>query len=403
MQRQLYPASCIEDSLEAHLSRFPSGGYALYCAVVVAALAAGAALPVITVRIAVRGSGIIRPVVEKQTVRSRVAGLVDRVLVTENQPVRVGDTIATFQAGVVDDRLALLSAQLGEKSCLARDLERLTRPGAGLTAQAPRLETADYRREYRQLVNELHDNRLTFERATHELERVRALHARHFATSSDLDDAEVQLAHAKAQGALIVERYRSQWQNALTSVRAEMEELASQREQARAERAMYTVTAPIAGTLEQVASLSPGSYVQAGEQLAIVSPSTALVAEVYVTPRDIALLHRGTPARLLIDAFDYTEWGVVAGSVSAISSDFMQVDGQPMFRVTCALAQRQVALRTGVEGELGKGMTLQAHFLVARRTLFQLLSDDVSDWLDPSRTPTRASSGTAAAHGGSAS
>jgi len=403
MQRQLYPASCIENSLEAHLARFPSGGYALYCALVLATLAAGAALPLISVRIAVRGSGIIRPVVEKQAVRSRVAGLVERVLVTENQPVRLGDTIATFRAAAVDDRLSLLSVQLGEKARLARDLERLTSAGTSLVTNAPSLETADYRREYGQLVNELRDNRLTLDRATHELDRVRALHARHFATSSDLDDAALQQAHAKAQGALIIERYRSQWQNALTAVRAEMQELASQREQARTERAMYTVTAPIAGTLEQVASLSPGSYVQAGEQLAIVSPSTALVAEVYVTPRDIALLHRGTPVRMLIDAFDYTAWGVVTGSVSAISSDFVQVDGQPMFKVTCALARRRVTLGTGVAGELGKGMTLQAHFLVARRTLFQLLFDDVSDWLDPARTPARSPSGTRAAGGGSAS
>jgi len=48
-------------------------------------------------------------------------------------------------------------------------------------------------------------------------------------------------------------------------------------------------------------------------------------------------------------------------------------------------------------------MTLQAHFLVARRSLLQLLSDDVTDWLDPSRASPRNSSAgastTTAGHG----
>jgi HlyD family secretion protein len=91
------------------------------------------------------------------------------------------------------------------------------------------------------------------------------------------------------------------------------------------------------------------------------------------------------PVRMLVDAFQYTEWGVVTGSVRAVSSDVVQMDGRPMFKVTCSLAQRRLSLRTGVEGELKKGMTLQAHFVVATRSLAQLLSDNVSDWLDPSR------------------
>lgn len=397
MQRQLYPAPCIEDSLEAHLARYPSGGHALYLAVVAAVVAAGGALPFVRVSVAVRSGGIIRPVLEKQEIRARVAGLVERVLVADDQTVRTGDTIAVFQSAAVDDRLALIAAQLAEKERLAADLTRLAdvdpmparRDGSrGLPAAhaiVDALQTADYRREYGQFANELRDNRLTLEHADEELARVRALSARHFASPSELRSAELDVERARAQGALIVERYRGRWQSALTSLRADMAQLASQQEQAREERALYTVAAPLAGTLEQVASLSPGSFVQAGEQLAVVSPSTELVADVYVAPRDIGLVRVGMPVRMLVDAFDYTRWGVVTGSVRAISSDFVQIDGHPMFRVTCALDARRVALPTGVVGELRKGMTLQAHFLVAQRSLLQLLSDDVTDWLDPSR------------------
>jgi HlyD family secretion protein len=384
---QLYPVALVEDGLEAHLAHHAGGGRAIYLTVVAALIAAGVALPAVRVRIAVRSAGIIRPVTEKQAIRARISGLVERVLVAENQRVHTGDTIARFQTSVVDGRAALLAEQLARKARLAGDLDRLVHANTGTGSSAPHLETADYRREYAQLAGELRENRIAIDRATRALARVRALGAGHIATATDLEEAQATVAEARAERALIVERYRSRWQGALTTLRAEIAQLTSQRAQLDAERALYTVVAPLSGTLEQVASLSPGSYVQAGEELAVVSPSAELVAEVYVSPRDIGLLRPGTPVRVLVDAFDYRQWGVVAGSVRAVSGDFVQVDGQPMFRVVCALAARRLALPNGAVGELRKGMTLQAHFVVAKRTLLQLITDDVSDWLDPSRAP----------------
>jgi HlyD family secretion protein len=61
-----------------------------------------------------------------------------------------------------------------------------------------------------------------------------------------------------------------------------------------------------------------------------------------------------------------------------------------VFKVRCELAQRELVLPSGVRGTLRKGMTLQARFLVARRSLLQLLRDDLSSWLDPVRSTTTA-------------
>jgi hypothetical protein len=40
-------------------------------------------------------------------------------------------------------------------------------------------------------------------------------------------------------------------------------------------------------------------------------------------------------------------------------------------------------------------MTLQANFYVTRRTLFQLLYDKTSDWLNPGKLPTKQTEKTA--------
>ena len=387
MQRQLYPSALAEDTIESHRARHSSPSQAIYLAVVLLFLAACAALPLLRVSVSVQSGGIIRPETEKHEVRSRVSGLAAEVRVREGQSVRRGDVIAVLRSAAVDERGGLLAEQAAEKQRALADLELLTRPGAPLAADLSRFQTSNYRQEYVQLADELRENRVRREKARKDLDRARELHARSFATAAEVDEKQFQFDQAEAEGALTGERYRAKWQASLASLRLELKELVSRRRQLDEERALHTLTAPVAGTVEEISGVSPGSFVRAGERLAVISPASRLVAEVYVTPRDIGLIRPGAPVRLLVDAFNYHDWGFVAGRVAEISGDFVLVGSQPMFKVKCAMDRDRLALRNGFTGHLKKGMTLRARFIVAERSLFQLLYDDVDDWLNPVQAP----------------
>ena len=71
------------------------------------------------------------------------------------------------------------------------------------------------------------------------------------------------------------------------------------------------------------------------------------------------------------------------GKIESISTDIFTDSGQPYFKVRCKMDKQSLKLRNGYEGNLKKGMTLQARFVVARRSLFQLLYDKTDDWLNP--------------------
>ena len=384
MPDQLYPADALDDSLETHLARYARAGRGVYFATLTLVIAAATALPVVKVNVTVRSPGIIRPATEKQEIHALVSALAAQVLVRDNQTVAQGDTIVLLHATALDDRATLLAARVVEKQSLLADLTLL------LSRSDPAPHTADYQREYRQFVTEVRDNRLAQERARRETARVRDLYRTQATTASDLEDKEFQLAQLQSQGRMILERYRSRWQTALTSLRSDLQDLASQQAQVAEQRAAYTITAPASGTVELVASLSAGSPVQEGELLAVISPRSDFVAQVYVAPRDIGLLHPGMAVRMMVDAFNYSDWGVIEGSVTEISDDFVEVDGRPMFKVTCALARTRLSLANGFTSTVRKGMTLQARFVVAERSLLQLLRDDVNDWLNPARAPLAA-------------
>jgi membrane fusion protein, peptide pheromone/bacteriocin exporter len=245
------------------------------------------------------------------------------------------------------------------------------------------LHTARYRQEYAAYQSELARLSVTVERARLEAARVSEMLARGFAPPQELEDRKMDLARAVAERRAMIERTLSQWQGALASAKSALLRTSSALQQGRYDLARTALVAPIDGTITEMRSLSPGSFVEAGEELALISPSTQFVGEVYVAPRDIGLIRRGGSVRVLVDAFNYTEWGYITGTVNEISGDIRVVDGAPVFLVRCALDRSRLSLRNGVRGELRKGMSFRARFAIAERSLFQLLYDDVDAWLNP--------------------
>jgi acetyltransferase-like isoleucine patch superfamily enzyme len=180
------------------------------------------------------------------------------------------------------------------------------------------------------------------------------------------------LDQARADTALVVERYRARWAASLAELRLDLEGVRTERRQLGEERALYTVTAPVTGTAEQVSSISPGSFVQAGEALAVISPASGLVAEVYVSPRDVGLIRVGGPVRMLIDAFNYNDWGFVTGRVLEVSGDFVQVGGQAAIAGHLRIGEgARIGAQAGVMSDVPSGAALVGSPAQPRQEFFR--------------------------------
>lgn len=59
------------------------------------------------------------------------------------------------------------------------------------------------------------------------------------------------------------------------------------------------------------------------------------------------------------------------------------IDQKPVFKIRCKIKEEFLQLKNGVKGKIKKGMTVNARFLLAERTLYDLLYDNVNDWLNP--------------------
>jgi HlyD family secretion protein len=241
-----------------------------------------------------------------------------------------------------------------------------------------------------QLRAQLEASRIAEAKARTELARAVALAEKGIATQRELDDARYALERVQADARLAIEQTRTRWQARREEESTALANLATDERRLEAERAQAALRAPVTGTVQGIVGLSTGAFVSAGQEIGAISPDDRLLVETLVSSRDIGLLRIGQPVRMQIDAFPYTQWGLLDGRVSAIAADASNpsAGAPPVFKVTIDPARPRLMLANGAVGELGKGMTVSARFLTTRRSLLQVLYQDASEWLDPQNHTT---------------
>jgi multidrug resistance efflux pump len=313
------------------------------------------------------------------------SGIVQSLSVRDGERVLAGDTLLLLDGSTIQARLAASDSLTAARRKELSDLARLLDAGDSIVPWRD-LGTSHRQqqsREHAAMVTELIARASAEQR---ESERLRALLARGFVAVEQLERQDAIQRSAQAAVREHIEQIRSAWSDAHARITDEVRRLAADRAGLLETLAHHAVIAPVDGTIEMVASLSPGSVLQRGERVATLSPNTELVGEALLTPRDVALVRRGTPARLMIDALNYREWGAMDATVIDVADDASLTGDQPVFRVRCRLAQTELRLRSGQRAPLGKGMTFRARFVIAERSLLQLLFDGLDDWLNPART-----------------
>lgn len=390
MGEQILPAEFVVDSLEAYLDRHRRNGRVIHLVIVLAVLGGVVALPLVRVEVSSQARGALRPVTDTHVIQAPMSASVSEVRVAENQAVRAGDPLVELRADGIDAQRVPVDARIRDLRRRIEDLNRLLSRDISASDSAAILPTSELGHEYMQYARESDEIAAALGRAEAHRTRVEQLYELQHAAFRAVESARFDVAELRARLALIRERYLSRWEAARDSYRSELRDLVARREQLIEQRGLHTIRAPVTGTVGQLASVSPGSFLVAGQRLMVISPLADLVAEVYVESHDIAHVRPSMPVRIQIDAFDYNHWGVIEGRVLEIADDVVLLDQTAVYRVRCSLGTGRLRSPDGRAGVLRKGMALRARFSLGRRSLLELLWRDVRGWLDPYEAATQA-------------
>lgn len=101
--------------------------------------------------------------------------------------------------------------------------------------------------------------------------------------------------------------------------------LVQELQKARLRHGLRTLTAPVDGTVQQLAVHTLGGVVTEAQTLMVVVPNDhPIEVEAFLANKDIGFVHPGQPAQVKVETFSYTRHGLAQGVVTSVSHDAIE-------------------------------------------------------------------------------
>lgn len=384
MDTKLFPESIIHSTVEVYDSKISVKSQLIYILLLFLIISLFLALPLIMIDVSIQSKGAFQSSFQRNSVLNTVNGRLEYSSISENKKVKKGDVLAVIRG----DKIGIQVDRLDKRILLVKrsidDLKKLLDSGISANFLKTNLKTNIYQTSYLKFITQIQNQELTLRKRKRDFDRGKLLFDNKSIAFVEYDELEVLYKQAEAQFDMIQKNQLNEWEQELRGFLDELNQLNSQVDIAKEELDQFKIVAGVSGSLLNVSNLNIGDFVYPNQKLAEISPDTSLMAVTYISPTDIGFIQIGQDVVFQVDAFNYNHWGILKGNVSAIGDDLTLLnESSAAYLVTCSLDSDFLKLPNGQIGKVKKGMTFNSRYVVAKRSLFQLLYDQVDDWLNP--------------------
>ena len=335
------------------------------------ATAFGIWISVATIGQVVPAQGKLIPAGSAHEVQAPVQGVISEVLVKNGDLIKKGQTLIRMNQDVAQAEMQGLEKQ---RAAILQDLTSLEQkknqresleqqiPGASNLVEIKKEAYDHYSQVAGGVVSqvEILDRKAEWVNAQRNLDQLKSDFAR---VSSELKQQEHEITRRLAE---------------IDSNRAASQEKLSYHE----------IKAPMDGVIFDLSKKAPGTVVTPKDKLCDIIPGEDLVAEVFLTNKDIGFIREGLPAVVRLDTFPFREFGEVKGSLYYLAADALPPNEEfkyPRFPAKIHL-DRQFLSHNGEKLPLKSGMAVTVNIQVRSRTLLSILTDEFSKPFDSLET-----------------
>ncbi|MGE8547826.1 HlyD family type I secretion periplasmic adaptor subunit [Alcaligenes sp. Marseille-Q7550] len=128
------------------------------------------------------------------------------------------------------------------------------------------------------------------------------------------------------------------------------------------------LTAPVSGTVQQLAVRTVGGVVTEAQPLLLVVPQEHMLEiEAFLENKDVGFVRPGQEAEVKIETFPYTKYGIVPGTVTTLSDDAINDEKLGLvYALRIALSRSTIQIN-GTDVRLAPGMSVTAEIKTGRR------------------------------------
>lgn len=353
--------------------------------------------------------GVVAPPDGALVVIATGSGVIEKLLVSEGQDVRRGDTIAVVTSSTVVEFGETLSVMLGDavnaksRAIANRELAEAEKYAASRDAIANELDLLITDTETIDETGALFAERVAL--AERDVQVMTGLVAegaesamRLRAATANLLELRISMQQLKSRRAEVM-RQRVNLASQTRQIRATFEQAQAELQRAGATIAEKRATlsgntrtllrAEVDGRVSTL-NVRVGTVVAPGSAITTILPNGYnLEARIWLPSRSIRFVSTGDEVRVMYDAFPFQHFGLAAGHISTVAPAPTSVKdlppelnaAEPMYLATVTLVKQAVA-RGEKSWPLRPGMRLKADIILESRTFLDWLLVPFKDWTE---------------------
>jgi len=132
------------------------------------------------------------------------------------------------------------------------------------------------------------------------------------------------------------------------------------------------LTAPVAGTVQQLAVHTVGGVVTPAQPLLVIVPGdNPLEVEAFVENKDIGFVRAGQVAEVKVETFNFTKYGTLRGTVTQVSGDAIQDEKRGLVYAARVKLDRTSLNVDGKSVNLSPGMAVTVEIKTGKRRVIE--------------------------------
>ena len=313
--------------------------------------------------------GELQPLGAERPVKAPFAGVIKDIVAKEGQKVNAGDTLLRFDADVSRKRKETLETQIKlERKRFEEESRAVEARKRGVVERLNGLKRSLNTESsiYTNIIPLAEIGAMQLTELLRQRNKVEQLESDAQVVKADLEEVEAQLNKLKQE-----------------SLR-EISELERQMVEVQDTITKEKLSAPIAGIVYGMIPSSAGYAASAGETLVKVVPGGEIEAKIYITNQDVGFMKPGMKAQIRVDAFPYTQFGSITGSLKSVGTLPLEPDQQnPMPRFPAYVKiDKDYLEKDGEKYEISAGQSVQVNLVLRDKRVISLLTDAVQKALD---------------------
>ena len=313
--------------------------------------------------------GELQPLGAERPVKAPFAGVIKDIVAKEGQKVYAGDTLLRFDADVSRKRKETLETQIKlERKRFEEESRAVEARKRGVVERLNGINRSLNTESsiYTNIIPLAEIGAMQLTELLRQRNKVEQLESEAQVVKADLEEVEAQLNKLKQE-----------------SLR-EISELERQMVEVQDTITKEKLSAPIAGIVYGMIPSSAGYAASAGETLVKVVPGGEIEAKIYITNQDVGFMKPGMKAQIRVDAFPYTQFGSITGSLKSVGTLPLEPDQQnPMPRFPAYVKiDKDYLEKDGEKYDISAGQSVQVNLILRDKRVISLLTDAVQKALD---------------------